>query len=87
MNIIKKKNIEFVFDDVDNIQTLIKNIKSTYKIIDQITPKCVNRNQYIYISFPENKLIFYIKLIILKTKNLISYINLKFLKLMSFRKL
>ena len=87
MNIIKKKNIEFVFDDVDNIQTLIKNIKSTYKIINQITPNCVNRNQYIHISFPENKFIFYIKLIFLKTKNLISYIKLKFLKLISFRKL
>ena len=87
MNIIKTKNIEFVFDDVDNIQTLIKNIKSTYKIINQITPNCVNRNQYIHISFPENKIIFYIKLIFLKTKNLISYIKLKFLKLISFRKL
>ncbi len=87
MNIIKTKNIEFVFDDVDNIQTLIKNIKSTYKIINQITPNCVNRNQYIHISFPENKFIFYIKLIFLKTKNLISYIKLKFLKLISFRKL
>ena len=87
MNIIKTKNIEFVFDDVDNIQTLIKNIKSTYKIINQITPNCVNRNQYIYLSFPENKFIFYIKLIFLKTKNLISYIKLKFLKLIFFRKL
>tara|TARA_Y100001970_G_C14173659_1_gene825647 strand:+ start:181 stop:936 length:756 start_codon:yes stop_codon:yes gene_type:complete len=87
MNIIKKKKIEFLFDDVDNIQTLIKNIKSTYKIINQITPNCPNKNQYIYISFPENKFIFYIKLINLKTKNLISYINLKFLKLISFKKL
>lgn len=87
MNIIKTKNIEFVFDDVDNIQTLIKNIKSTYKIINQVAPNCVNRNQYIYLSFPENKFIFYIKLIFLKTKNFISYIKLKFLKLISFRKL
>ena len=87
MNLIEKKKIEFIFDDVDNIQALVKNIKSTYKIINQITADCVSRNQYIYISFPNNNFFFYIKLIKFVTKNFISYLNLKFLKLLSLKKI
>ncbi len=87
MKIIKNKKIEFIFDDVDNINTLMKNIKSTYKIIEQKTPSCANKNSYIYISFPKNNSFFILKNLILRSKNLISYINLKLLKLFNFKKI
>lgn len=87
MNKIDRRKVEFIFDDVDNIKALVKNIKSTYKIINQVTPNCVNKNQYIYILFPENKFLFYIKLIYFKIKNIISYLHFKLLKLISFRKI
>ncbi len=87
MKIMKKRKIEFIFDDVDNIQTLIKNIKSTYEIVKEETPNCVNRNYYVYISFPKNNLLFFLKKININYKNLISYVYLKFLRLLSFKKI
>ena len=87
MKIMKKGNVEFIFDDVDNINILIKNIKSTYKIIEQKTPKCSNRNSYINISFPKDNSFFIFNKVVMRVKNLISYLNLKFLKLLNFKKI
>ncbi len=87
MKIMKKKKIEFIFDDVDNINSLIRNIKLTYEIVEHSTPNCVNRNSYIHIAFPNSNFLFFIKKILMKTRNLVAYINLKFLKLLSFKKI
>lgn len=87
MKIMKNRKMEFIFDDVDNISTLIKNIKSTYRIIEEKTPSCSNKNSYVYISFSKNNLVFFLNNIILRGKNLISYINLKLSKLSNFKKI
>ena len=42
-------DFKLIFDDVEVCNTLQKNIKSSYQIIDSHTPDCVNKNKYSHI--------------------------------------
>ena len=80
--------LEFIFDDVDNINILIKNVKSTYKIIEQKTPKCSSGNSYMSI-YHFQKIIHFLFLIklFMRVKNLISYFKFEIFKIIKFQKI
>lgn len=91
-NYIKKlsKNnpLEIIFDDDITCQTLIKNIETTFKIEDRITKGTSwFTNLYLKIKLPSSiyekvtsNLIFFIK-------NNLAYLKLKFIKLISLKKI
>lgn len=87
MELIKNTNAEFVFDDKENIKTLIKNLFSIYNIIDHEFSRCIHGNFYAKISFPRNKQLFLYKKIFFVIKNKFSSISLKIKKLLKFMRL
>ncbi len=87
MNLIKNDEIDFIFDDVDNVKVLIKNILTTYSIKEKYSPTCVFKNLHLKISFPKSKILFFIKKCTFIIKNLLSYTFLKIVKLSKFKKI
>ncbi len=44
------EDFKLIFDDVEVCNTLQKNINSSYNVIDEFTPNCVNKNKYCHIK-------------------------------------
>ena len=87
MELIKDTDAEFVFDDKENIKSLIKNLFSNYNILDHEFSKCIHGNFYVKISFPRNKRLFLYKKISFIIKNKISYLFLKISKILKLKRL
>ncbi len=49
-------DLKLIFDDVEVCNTLQGNIKSSFNIIESVTPNCVNKNSYLHIKLnPDSK--------------------------------
>ena len=87
IDLIRNSQVEFIFDDKDNILTLLKNITSTYLISDNFVPTCIYNNIYLKINFPKNKISFYFKKLNLNIKNLYYNFLKKIWKLVRLKKI
>ena len=87
MNLTKSNDVDFIFDDKENIHVLLRNIKDVFNIKEILSPDCPHSNIFLNIVFPVDKLIMNFKKIHLIFKNNSNYIISKFKKLLKFKKI
>ena len=87
MNLIKGNDIDFIFDDKENIQVLLKNIKDTFDVKEVLSPDCLHSNIFLNIVFPVDKLLMKYKKLDLMLKINFDYIISKFKKLLRLKKI
>ena len=56
LKIKQEKNIKILFDDIDFMKDIKKNILTIFKITKDVTPDCRGRNCYLEFSFNDNEI-------------------------------